>query len=143
MPVVFAVLPLFAFANAGVSFQGMSIQDFGHSITLGIALGLFLGKQIGIMSVTALLVYLRVARLPQGATWLSFYGVALITGIGFTMSLFIGGLAFKENAVELAVDERVGILLGSAVSAVVGYLVLRFATSGRAAAADKSPGPAW
>jgi NhaA family Na+:H+ antiporter len=95
------------------------------------------------MSVTALLVYLRVARLPQGATWLSFYGVALITGIGFTMSLFIGGLAFKENAVELAVDERVGILLGSAVSAVVGYLVLRFATSGRAAAADKSPGPAW
>jgi NhaA family Na+:H+ antiporter len=143
MPVVFAVLPLFAFANAGVSFQGMSIQDFGHSITLGIALGLFLGKQIGVMSVTALLIYLRVTRLPQGATWLSFYGVALITGIGFTMSLFIGGLAFKENAVELAVDERVGILLGSAVSAVVGYLVLRFATSGRAAAVDKSPGPAW
>jgi Na+:H+ antiporter, NhaA family len=143
MPVVFAVLPLFAFANAGVSFQGISIQDFGHSITLGIALGLFLGKQIGVMSVTALLIYLRVARLPQGATWLSFYGVALITGIGFTMSLFIGGLAFKENAVELAVDERVGILLGSAVSAVVGYLVLRFATSGRAAAADKSPRPAW
>ena len=143
VPVVFAVLPLFAFANAGVSFQGMSLQDFGHSITLGIAVGLFLGKQLGVMSVAVLLVALRLARLPQGATWASFYGVAVITGIGFTMSLFIGGLAFKENAAELAVDERVGILLGSAVSAIVGYLVLRFATSGKTAAAEKSPGPAW
>ncbi len=143
VPVVFVVLPLFAFANAGVSFQGMALQDLGHSITLGIAVGLFLGKQLGVMSVAALLIALRMARLPQGASWTSFYGVAVITGIGFTMSLFIGGLAFKENAAELAVDERVGILLGSAVSAIVGYLVLRFATSGKAAATEKAPGPVW
>ncbi|MFZ9196606.1 MAG: Na+/H+ antiporter NhaA [Burkholderiales bacterium] len=143
VPVVFAVLPLFAFANAGVSFEGMSLQDFGHSITLGIAVGLFLGKQLGVMSVAVLLIALRLARLPQGATWASFYGIAVITGIGFTMSLFIGGLAFKENAAELAVDERVGILLGSAVSAIIGYLVLRFATSGKTAVVEKSHDPAW
>ena len=129
-PVTYAVLPLFAFANAGVSFDGMALRDLTHTIPLGIALGLFVGKQAGVMLVTMLLVGLKAARLPQGATWASFYGVAVITGIGFTMSLFIGGLAFKEEfAANLPVDERVGILLGSAVSAVIGYLVLRVATS--------------
>jgi NhaA family Na+:H+ antiporter len=125
-PVVFGVLPLFAFANAGVSFHGMTLIDVAHPITLGIALGLFIGKQAGILSVTALLVALRVARLPQGATWLSFYGVAILTGIGFTMSLFIGSLAFHDGlAAKPAVDERLGILLGSALSAGAGYVVLR------------------
>ena len=134
-PVTYAVLPLFAFANAGVSFEGMALRDLTHTIPLGIALGLFLGKQAGVMLVAALLVGLKAARLPQGATWTSFYGVAVITGIGFTMSLFIGGLAFKEEfAANLPVDERVGILLGSAVSAVIGYLVLLVATSRRGAA---------
>jgi Na+:H+ antiporter, NhaA family len=124
--VTFAVLPLFAFANAGVSFTGMALADLAHPITTGIALGLFLGKQAGIMAVSSALIAARWARLPQGATWGSFYGVAVLTGIGFTMSLFIGSLAFKgEIAVALPVDERVGILLGSAVSAIVGYLILR------------------
>jgi NhaA family Na+:H+ antiporter len=124
--VTFAVLPLFAFANAGVSFAGMALSDLAHPITAGIALGLFIGKQAGIMAVSGALIAAGWARLPQGSTWGSFYGVAVLTGIGFTMSLFIGSLAFKsELAVVLPVDERVGILLGSAVSAIVGYLILR------------------
>jgi NhaA family Na+:H+ antiporter len=136
VPVAFAVLPLFAFANAGVPFDGMSLGDLTHTVPLGIALGLFFGKQLGVMLVAALLVGLKAARLPQGATWGSFYGVAVITGIGFTMSLFIGGLAFKEEfAANLPVDERVGILLGSGISAVVGYLILLWATSRRRMAA--------
>ncbi len=133
-PVTFFVLPLFAFANAGVSFAGMSLGDIAHPITLGTALGLFIGKQVGIMGTSALLIWSGAARLPQGATWAGFYGVAVLAGIGFTMSLFIGSLAFKEElAVVLPVDERVGILLGSAASAVLGYWVLRMATASRAA----------
>ncbi|MBE0613527.1 MAG: Na+/H+ antiporter NhaA [Burkholderiales bacterium] len=127
VPVAFGVLPLFAFANAGVSFDNMQFADLTHSVPLGITAGLFFGKQIGIMLIVFALVAMGLARLPSGANWASFYGVALITGIGFTMSLFIGGLAFKEEfAAQLPVDERVGILLGSALSAVTGYLVLRF-----------------
>ncbi|MBE0621461.1 MAG: Na+/H+ antiporter NhaA [Burkholderiales bacterium] len=126
-PVVFGILPLFAFANAGVSFDNMQFADLAHSVPLGITAGLFLGKQIGVMLVVIPLVAMGLARLPSGANWASFYGVALITGIGFTMSLFIGSLAFKEEfAAQLPVDERVGILLGSALSAVAGYLVLRY-----------------
>jgi NhaA family Na+:H+ antiporter len=131
--VTFAVLPLFAFANAGVSFAGMALADLAHPITTGIALGLFLGKQAGIMAISGALILVGWARLPKGATWGSFYGVAVLTGIGFTMSLFIGSLAFKgELAVALPVDERVGILLGSAVSAIAGYLILRAVTRSRA-----------
>ncbi len=123
--VTFAVLPLFAFANAGVSFEGMALADLMHPITAGIALGLFVGKQAGIMAVSGALIAAGWARLPKGSTWGSFYGVAVLTGIGFTMSLFIGSLAFKsEQALALPVDERVGILLGSAISAIVGYLIL-------------------
>ena len=132
--VAFAVLPLFAFANAGISFAGMAMADLAHPITTGIALGLFLGKQAGIMAVSGALIAAGWARLPQGSTWGSFYGVAVLTGIGFTMSLFIGSLAFKgEVAIALPVDERVGILLGSAVSALVGYLILRAVTARQAA----------
>jgi len=135
-PVAFGVLPLFAFANAGVSFSGMQLADLGHSITFGIAAGLFFGKQLGVMLVAALLVLAGLARLPSGTRWTAFYGAAILTGIGFTMSLFIGGLAFKEEFVaDLPVDERVGILLGSAASALAGYWVLRFARS----AASPSP----
>jgi NhaA family Na+:H+ antiporter len=125
-PVVFGILPLFAFANAGVSFAGLTLGDIAHPITLGIALGLFLGKQLGIVLITALLVAVRAARLPQGATWASFYGVAILAGIGFTMSLFIGSLAFHDGlAAKPPVDERLGILLGSALSAITGFAVLR------------------
>ena len=126
-PVAFGVLPLFAFANAGVDFAGMQLADLGHGITLGTAAGLFLGKQAGVLLVTVPLVVAGLARLPTGANWAAFYGVAVLTGIGFTMSLFIGSLAFKEEfAASLPVDERVGILLGSGLSALAGYLVLRF-----------------
>ena len=129
-PVAFGVLPLFAFANAGVSLEGLTVNQLLHPISLGIALGLFVGKQAGVMLVTALLVWLRMARLPPGATWLSFYGVAVLAGIGFTMSLFIGSLAFHDHLpVQLPVDERLGILLGSALSAIAGYMILRFRTS--------------
>ena len=126
LPVAFGVLPLFAFANAGVDFGGMQLSDLGHGVTSGIAAGLFLGKQLGVMLVTVALVAAGLARLPSGTNWGAFYGVAVITGIGFTMSLFIGSLAFKEEfSANLPVDERVGILLGSGISALVGYLVLR------------------
>jgi NhaA family Na+:H+ antiporter len=126
-PVAFGVLPLFAFANAGVDFAGMQLADLGHGITLGTAAGLFLGKQVGVLLVTVPLVVAGLARLPTGANWAGFYGVAVLTGIGFTMSLFIGSLAFKEEfAASLPVDERVGILLGSGLSALAGYLLLRF-----------------
>ncbi len=125
-PIAFGVLPLFAFANAGVSFEGLTANQLLHPISMGIALGLFVGKQTGVMLVTGLLVWLRVACLPPGATWLSFYGVAVLAGIGFTMSLFVGSLAFHENLpVQLPVDERLGILLGSALSAIAGFMILR------------------
>lgn len=128
-PVTFMVLPLFAFANAGVSFEGMALGDFAHSVTLGTALGLFIGKQAGIMGASAVLIWAGAARLPQGATWVGFYGVSVLAGIGFTMSLFIGSLAFKEEmSLALPVDERVGILLGSAASAILGYCILRSVT---------------
>jgi NhaA family Na+:H+ antiporter len=126
-PVQIAILPLFALANAGVSFQGMSWADLGDPVTLGIAAGLFLGKQVGIMLFAAALIFAKIARLPQGAGWLGFYAVSVLCGIGFTMSLFIGSLAFGGAAETLAVDERVGILLGSAISAIAGLALLRFA----------------
>lgn len=127
-PVQFAILPLFALANAGVSFQGMSWTDLGHPVTLGIAIGLFLGKQIGIMLCSGLLIATGFARLPPGVNWLGFYGVSVLCGVGFTMSLFIGSLAFVDDTAQaMAVDERVGILLGSAISAFVGLMLLRFA----------------
>jgi len=122
------VLPLFAFANAGLDFGGMQLADLGRGVTIGIAAELFFGKQLGVLLVTALLVLAGLARLPSGTSPAAFYGVAVLTGIGFTMSLFIGSLAFKEEyAAHLPVDERIGILLGSALSAIAGYLILRFA----------------
>ncbi|HKI65037.1 MAG TPA: Na+/H+ antiporter NhaA, partial [Burkholderiales bacterium] len=134
LPVAFGVLPLFAFANAGVDFGGMQLADLGHGVTLGVAAGLFLGKQLGVALVTVPLVAAGLARLPSGTNWAGFYGVAVLTGIGFTMSLFIGSLAFKEEfTANLPVDERVGILLGSAISALAGYLILRFSLRQRGA----------
>ena len=111
----------------------MLYEVITHGVTLGIGTGLFLGKQFGVMLVTVLLVAGGLARLPSGTSWAAFYGAAVITGIGFTMSLFIGSLAFKEEfTANLPVDERVGILLGSGISALVGYLILRFALPRRA-----------
>ncbi len=123
--VSFFVLPIFAFANAGISFAGMGLAQMFHGVPVGIALGLFVGKQIGIFGICWLTVKSGLARLPAGFTWARLYGVALLCGIGFTMSLFIGSLAFEESGVNLFFDERLGIIAGSLLSGVVGYLVLR------------------
>jgi NhaA family Na+:H+ antiporter len=129
--VAFAVLPIFAFANAGVSLAGLSPGVFLGGVPLGIALGLFLGKQAGIMATTWLMVKLRWARLPESVDWLQLYGVALLCGIGFTMSLFIGSLAFEHGGQEYGADVRLGILVGSTICGVAGYLVLRYALKQR------------
>ncbi|SHF93602.1 sodium/proton antiporter, NhaA family [Microbulbifer donghaiensis] len=125
--VTYLILPLFAFANAGVDFASADERYFLHDVPLGIALGLFVGNQVGIFSLCWLGVRLGLVKLPKGMSWLVMYGVAVICGIGFTMSLFIGSLAFEETGVDRFFDERVGILIGSILSGVVGYGVLRFA----------------
>jgi len=135
--VSFGVMPLFAFANAGVTLKTLSFSDLFGGIPLGIALGLFLGKQIGIMSFTWASVRMGLARLPDGITWLQIYGVSALAGIGFTMSLFIGTLAFADPAHAASV--RVGVLTGSITSALVGIFILRFALKQRGSSAvDKS-----
>jgi NhaA family Na+:H+ antiporter len=121
--VTYGILPVFAFANAGVSLVGLTLADLFQPVPLGIALGLFFGKQIGVLGATLVAVRLGWAGLPVGSNWSQFYGVALLTGIGFTMSLFIGGLAFPEPGYGAAV--RLGVLGGSILSAVAGYLLLR------------------
>jgi Na+:H+ antiporter, NhaA family len=126
--VAYGILPLFAFANSGVSLAGMSLAQALAPVPLGIALGLFLGKQLGVFVFSWVAIRLRLARLPEGANWWQLYGVAVLCGIGFTMSLFIGSLAFDQTALEYSTVDRLGILMGSVVSAVLGYLVLRFAT---------------
>lgn len=123
--VAFFVLPVFAFANAGVNFTGVGTEQILHSVPLGIALGLLLGKQVGVFGFCWLAVKLKFTQLPNDMSWMSLYGTAALCGIGFTMSLFIGSLSFEETSVNLLFDERLGILLGSFISGVIGYLVLR------------------
>lgn len=120
--VMFLIVPIFAFANAGVVLSGLSFADLFAPLPLGIAAGLFVGKQIGVFGATWLTVRSGLARLPDGVTWRHIYGLACLAGIGFTMSLFIGGLSFADPALMNAV--RLGVLSGSALSAVVGYVVL-------------------
>jgi len=124
--VTFAILPLFAFANAGVSLAGVTLGKLAGPIPLGIAAGLFIGKQVGILGFTWAAVGLNLGSRPEGASWAQVYGVAILGGIGFTMSLFIGMLAFPEPA--FAADIRIGVLVGSLLSAVAGYAVLRWAS---------------
>lgn len=126
-PIVgFLVVPLFGFANAGVSLAGLTMEQVLAPLPLGIAAGLFLGKQVGIFASVWCAVKLGLAGKLRGATWLQIYGVALLCGIGFTMSLFISGLAFAGDAL-LQDEAKVGILMGSVLSALVGFAVLRFA----------------
>lgn len=125
--VAFLILPAFAFVNAGVSFAGISFADLLEPVTLGIALGLFVGKQIGVFGPLWLAIRFGLAPMPVGATWAHLYGVALLCGVGFTMSLFIGGLAFETSGFDAPV--RIGVLTGSVLSALVGYAVLRFIAS--------------
>ena len=118
------VMPVFAFANAGVNLGGLSLGDFLSPVPLGIAAGLFVGKQLGIFGLTWSGVRLGICRLPEGVTWLHVYGASALAGIGFTMSLFIGTLAFDDPAQQAAV--RLGVLSGSLLSGIVGYATLRW-----------------
>ncbi len=124
--VAFAIVPIFGFANAGVNVGGLSAEEIFSPMPLGIAAGLFFGKQIGVFGVVWLAVKTGFAGKLRGASWLQIYGVALLCGIGFTMSLFIGGLAYAGN--DLFIEEaKIGTLMGSIASAIVGYTVLRLA----------------
>ena len=125
--VAYAILPLFAFANAGVSLKGITLAAFGHGVPAGIALGLIAGKALGVFGAVLVAVKLGLARLPENANFLHIAGVALLCGIGFTMSLFIAGLAFEEEMARFAVESRLGILAGSTVAGIAGYLLLRLA----------------
>lgn len=124
--VAFAIIPIFGFANAGVSFSGLSLDILLQPLPLGIALGLFLGKQIGVFAFSEIAIRMNLADMPAGATRLQCYGVALLCGIGFTMSLFIGLLAFPTSP-NLNDATKIGVLAGSLVSALAGWLILRFA----------------
>lgn len=123
--VAFVILPVFAFCNAGIYFGDVSISDITHPITLGIATGLFFGKQIGVFGLYWVTVKSGLCRLPEDIGWLQLYGASLLCGVGFTMSLFIGSLAFENTGVNFIFDERLGILLGSILSGLFGYLILK------------------
>lgn len=135
--VAFVILPLFAFMNTGVSLHGLSFSSLFAPVPLGIALGLLIGKQIGVMGFSWVVVKLGLAKLPTDTNWLHMYGVSLLCGIGFTMSLFISSLAFEQGGPAIAVDDRLGILVGSILSAVGGYLILRFSLSDETGAKQK------
>ena len=124
--VSFVILPLFAFMNTGVSLSGLSLDSVINPVPLGIAAGLFLGKPIGVMLFCWLAIQLRLAKMPHQVGWGELFGVAVLAGIGFTMSLFISSLAFVQGDPNFRVDDRIGILLGSVVSAVCGYGLLRW-----------------
>lgn len=138
--VAYGILPIFAFANAGVSLAGLSFASLMQPVPLGIAAGLFIGKQAGIFGASLIAVKLGLAKLPVAVSWMQLYGVSLLCGIGFTMSLFIGSLAFEQSGGEsdYEVDDRLGILTGSLLSAIAGTLVLRFAGRGQAKSQEGS-----
>ena len=125
-PVVFVILPLFAFANAGLSLAGMSIEDLAHPVTLGVISGLFIGKALGILGFVGLGVALRFVQIPKNVNWIQLLGVAFACGIGFTMSLFIAGLAFEHGSDDYYSGDRLGILVGSILSALVAFVLLHF-----------------
>lgn len=129
--VSFAILPLFAFTAAGVNLAGVNLAAVLAPLPLGVALGLFVGKQLGIFATTWLLVKAGIAKLPSGTNWVQIYGVALLAGVGFTMSLFIGFLAFDDALMQAEV--KLGVITGSLLSAMVGGVVIRLSTQTRAA----------
>ncbi len=137
-PVAYVILPLFAFANAGLSLAGVGLQDLAHPVTLGVVLGLLLGKPIGILLFTAIGLVLRIVKLPEGVNWLHLTGVAFICGIGFTMSLFIAGLAFEHSGGAYYNLAKLGILIGSAIAGIVGVFVLLLGTQRSAGQFDEN-----
>lgn len=120
------IVPIFAFANAGVSFAGFQVADLAHPIVLGIALALVLGKQIGIFTTVWLLVKTKVVPMPSNTKWIHVYGISVVCGIGFTMSLFVTLLAFDPSQVDIINRAKAGVFLGSLIAAVLGYVILRF-----------------
>jgi NhaA family Na+:H+ antiporter len=128
--VAFLIVPLFGFANAGVSLSAMSAATLLHPVTLGVASGLFFGKQVGIFLSIWATVKLGLARRPDGSSWPQIHGISVLAGVGFTMSLFVGMLAFPASP-ELQSAVKVGVLAGSLISAIVGMLVLRLAPTKR------------
>lgn len=128
--VAFGILPLFAFANAGVPLEGITPATLAGAVPAGIALGLLFGKFIGVFGASWPVIRLGFARLPDATGWAHLAGAALLCGIGFTVSLFIASLAFEGEAASFGVGSRLGILLGSIVAGIAGYLVLRFAPTG-------------
>lgn len=137
--VAFLILPVFAFANAGVSLVGTSVEQIFNPIVLGIVAGLFIGKQLGIFAAAWLAVKMGFAKLPKGVTWLQMYGVSLLCGIGFTMSLFIGSLAFENMDASYLNSVKVGVLLGSLMSAILGGWII--AKCGQQKSAQHRPMP--
>jgi NhaA family Na+:H+ antiporter len=123
--VAFIIMPIFAFANAGVSLEGLSLSSLLQPVPLGILLGLFVGKQVGVMIFSFIAVKSGAAQMPDNSSWLSLYGVSVLTGIGFTMSLFVGNLAFTEN-IQYIDGVKIGVLTGSLLSTLFGYFILLF-----------------
>ncbi|MDC0352209.1 Na+/H+ antiporter NhaA [Candidatus Pelagibacter sp.] len=121
--VAFGIMPLFAFANAGVSLEGLSFASLLDKVPLGIVLGLFLGKQLGVFIFSYVSIKLRIAQMPNNTSWYNFYGVGVLTGIGFTMSLFVGNLAFVEN-MQYMDGVKIGVLTGSLLSTLFGYFLI-------------------
>ena len=126
--VSFLILPVFAFANAGIDLGSLELADLGRPVTLGVILGLLVGKQVGIFAFSWLAIATGIAKRPAGASWLHLYGIAALCGVGFTMSLFVGSLAFEHlPQPELLTANRLGILVGSGIAGLMGYLILRLA----------------
>ncbi len=118
-------MPIFAFANAGIDLSGLALSDLLAPVPLGIGLGLVVGKQLGIFGIIWIVVKSGFAKLPEKVGWVHIYGLSLLCGIGFTMSLFISSLAFEQSGGDYAMNERLGIIFGSLISAILGFGVLR------------------
>ncbi len=121
--VAFGIMPLFAFANAGVSLEGLSFASLLDKVPLGILLGLFVGKQLGVFVFSYVSIKMKIAQMPNNSNWFNFYGVGVLTGIGFTMSLFVGNLAFVEN-MQYMDGVKIGVLTGSLLSTLFGYFLI-------------------
>ena len=121
--VAFGIMPIFAFANAGVSLEGLSFSALLDKVPLGIVLGLFVGKQLGVFVFSYVSIKLKIAQMPSNTSWYNFYGVGVLTGIGFTMSLFVGNLAFIDNT-QYMDGVKIGVLTGSLLSTLAGYFLI-------------------
>ncbi|MCP4000919.1 MAG: Na+/H+ antiporter NhaA [Gammaproteobacteria bacterium] len=139
--VAFGILPLFAFANAGINLSGMSTNDLLSGIPLAIVVGLFFGKQIGVFGFAWVAIMLGLCKKPEGSNWGQIYGVALLCGVGFTMSLFVGSLAFEGSGLGYSRPDRLGIVVGSLVAGILGFIVLKLASKNATDTTDNKDRP--